>query len=188
MSDPAASVPDMDTTTFWELLELSRHETADQDERSEWLTAELAGRPPGDVADFQIHLDTAREQVDTWHLWAAAHLLCGGCSDDGFHYFQAWLIGLGHAGCTRITADPDALADVVLAADETPEWESLDYVAPEAYRLITGEPDGLDTALLARGHQVKGGPQPTGEGWDLDDPAEQARRLPRLSAAVHVTT
>lgn len=177
----------MDTTTFWELLELSRHETADQDERAEWLTAALTELPPGDVADFQVHVDTIRGRVDTWPLRGAAHLLGDGCSDDGFHYFQGWLIGLGRAAFDHVATDPDSLADLIPATDEVPEWESLDYVAPEAYHQITGDPDGLDAALLARGHQTADNPQPDGQTWDFDDHDENRRRLPRLSQALRVT-
>jgi hypothetical protein len=176
----------MDNTAFWELLEHSRHETADQDERTEWLTGRLAGLAPRDVVDFQVHVDLVRARIDTWPLWGAAYLIGDGCSDDGFHYFQGWVIGLGRDAVERAAADPDSLADVDWSSGEIPEWEELDLVAPEAYRQLTGEPEGLHEALTARGHQVRS--TTSGEDWDFDDAEETTRRLPRLSAALRVAS
>lgn len=61
--------------------------------------------------------------------------------------------------------------------DEWPEWESLNYVALEAYELV-GDED-LDTALETRGPARVCDPDPA------DDPRDQAERaalLPRLAA------
>jgi hypothetical protein len=44
----------------------------------------------------QVHLDTARRPIDTYAMWGADSLIMDGiCSDDGFWYFQPWLIGQG---------------------------------------------------------------------------------------------
>ncbi|MFC9245678.1 DUF4240 domain-containing protein [Streptomyces sp. NPDC057136] len=45
-------------------------------------------------------------------LWAAAYVINGGCSDDGFDYFRGWLIAQGREVFERTAADPDALAEV----------------------------------------------------------------------------
>jgi hypothetical protein len=104
-----------------------------------------------------------------------------------------WLIGLGRDAFERAVANPDNLASlpevVGLAGrpvddwsnDEWPRWEALSYVAWEAYEQVTGEEEGLYDAMEARGHHSPTGPHPTGEDWDVQDPAEAARRLPRLS-------
>jgi hypothetical protein len=184
----------MDETTFWDLLERSRAATEDQDDRLEWLTAELTERPPHDIADFQVLLDHIRGRADTWDHWGAAHLICGGSSDDGFFYFLAWLVGLGRDSFTRIAEDPDELATIPLVQelagvdvddwgpDDWPGWEALDYVAREAYRRLTGESDGLDAALTVRGHEPMVTPDPEGIAWEFDVKAELIGRLPRLSA------
>jgi uncharacterized protein DUF4240 len=181
----------MDEATFWALLEQSGTEP---DERVDWLTTKLAGLPPPDIADFQVLLDHVRGRADTWTHWGAAHLVLDGCSDDGFFYFLAWLVGLGRSRFTAIAADPDALADLDLVrliattdldtwpAGNLLDWEELDYAAREAFRLRTGEYHGLDAALAARGHEPLVGPDPDGDPWDFDDLPELLRRLPRLSA------
>ncbi|MFJ6199680.1 DUF4240 domain-containing protein [Micromonospora sp. NPDC092111] len=179
---------------FWALVEASATATDTPDERLAWLTDRLAGRPAADAVDFAVLLDGLRRQVDTWRHWAAALVVCGGlCSDDGFHYFQAWLVGLGRDAFARVAADPDALAEVPQvrrlagrsprdwAEDEWPDWEGLDYVADEAYERITGVVDGLDEVVEAGGIELSASPDPVDEEWDVHDRAELARRYPRLA-------
>ncbi|MFD5823916.1 DUF4240 domain-containing protein [Lentzea sp. NPDC060358] len=180
----------MDLNAFWGLVETSAAETSGQDERLEWLTAALAVMPPGEVVEFAVRLDEVRRRVDTWEHWQAADLICGGlCSDDGFFYFQAWLVGQGRAVFDAVAADPDALAEsphirflaswggVHAWADEDwPDWEGLDYVAGEA---LDGD---LETELASRGLDLLVSPAPEGEQFDFADPAGIAARLPRLGA------
>ncbi|MGN9775273.1 DUF4240 domain-containing protein [Micromonospora sp. H33] len=183
------------TDDFWALIGASATATGDPEARLAWLTDRLAERPAEDSVDFALRLDEARARADTWRLWGAASLVCAGlCSDDGFHYFQAWLVGLGRDTFERVIADPDALADVPqvrrLAGRsvddwddaEWPDWESLDYVADEAYERVTGVAEGLDDAVAAHGRVLSSSPDPADEQWDLDDPAELRHRYPRLAA------
>lgn len=182
----------MDLDGFWDLIERSAREERDLEERAEWLTGRLAGLPLEEIIGFRKHLDALHERADTWHLWGAAHLICGGASDDGFWYFQAWLVGLGRQVFERAIADPDSLADVPLVRElaerglaewddeDFADWEALDYVADDAYEEKTGEE--LDDVLDAMGHEYRLSPEPADEEWDLDDESEQERRYPRLSA------
>lgn len=172
---------------FWALIEQSAEQGGD---RAEWLIQRLVERPLDDIIDFETHLAAQRRRVDTWLMWDAANkVMDDHCSTDSFFYFQPWLVGLGRATFDRVAADPDALADVpqvrALAGrsfdewgdDEWPEWESLNYVALEAYELV-GDED-LDTALENRGLARVCDPDPA------DDPRDQAERaalLPRLAA------
>ncbi|MFI6095181.1 DUF4240 domain-containing protein [Lentzea sp. NPDC051213] len=179
----------MDLNAFWALVERSAAETSDQDERLEWLAAALAALPPADVVDFAVRLDELRRRVDTWEHWHAGWLIWDGlCSDDGFFYFQAWLVGLGRSVFESVVTSPDALADVpqiqTLASrgmsawtrDDEPDWECLDYVAVDAF-------DGdLAEVLASRGLEVLVSPDPAGAHWDFADPVEIVARLPRLGA------
>jgi Protein of unknown function (DUF4240) len=190
----------MNLDGFWELLERSRQETDNQDARLEWLTTQLAQQPTAEIVDFQICLDQARRRADTWQLWGAAYYICDSlCSGDGFHSFQAWLIGLGRETFERAVADPDSLASVpeVLRlagrptaswrGDEWPHWEALDSVAWQAYQQVTGEDDGLFDAIEARGHRLQALPHPRDERWVFEDPVEAEHRLPRLSWMFQLT-
>ena len=177
----------MDLNAFWALVERSSAQTSGQDERLEWLTAALSG---ADACEFALRLDEVRRRVDTWAHWHAADVICGGlCSDDGFFYFQSWLVGLGREVFEAVESSPDALADLphvrllasrggvhAWADDEWPDWEGLDYVAAEAF-------DGdLEAVLASRGVELLTSPAPSGEQWDFADPAEVAARIPRLGA------
>jgi hypothetical protein len=184
----------MDVDAFWELIERSRQETSDPSGRLRWLERQLAQQPTMAIVDFQVWLDRVRRRADTWDMWGAAYLLCDSlCSGDGFWYFQVWLIGLGRDAFEWAVANPDNLASLLevvgLAGrpvddwsnDEWPHWESLSYVAWEAYKQVTGEEEGLYDAMEAQGHHSPSDPDPTGERWDFEDPAKAAQRLPRLS-------
>ncbi|SES39313.1 DUF4240 domain-containing protein [Lentzea albida] len=180
----------MDLNAFWGLVESSAAGASSQDDRLERLTAALAALPAGEVVEFAVRLDEVRHRVDTWAHWHAADLICGGlCSDDGFFYFQAWLVGQGRAVFEAVASSPDALAELphvrVLASrggvhawadGDWPDWEGLDYVAAEAF-------DGdLEAELASRGLELLAWPDPVGESWDFADPAEIAARVPRLGA------
>jgi hypothetical protein len=170
----------MDLNAFWALLDRSASQTADQDARLEWLTSALASMPAAQVAGFAVRLDEVRRRVDTWQHWQAADLICGGlCSDDGFFYFQAWLVGLGRETFEAVAADPDALADVphvrhlaarggvhAWADDEWPDWEGLDYVAAEALAAAPHPIEAFSAAPRSEG-ALPG--QPVGAGVDSEE-------------------
>jgi hypothetical protein len=128
-------------------------------------------------------------------MWGAASVIMQGpCSDDGFFYFQPWLVGLGHETFQRVADSPDSLADVPqirrLAGrpgsdwsdDEWPEWELLNYVARNAYERAAGEEDGLDDALERLGLHRIGDAAPEDDPWNYDAPDQRLARLPRLTA------
>ncbi|GAA3008595.1 DUF4240 domain-containing protein [Streptosporangium longisporum] len=183
----------MDIDEFWLFLQRSRQVTSNPDERLRWLSLHLAQRPSARIIDFQILLNQVRRRSDTYDMWEAADLICGGCSTDGFWYFQAWLIGLGRDTFERVVTDPDNLAEVPevqrlaerpmgeWADDEWPGWEALSYVAVCAYAKVTGEEEGVYDAMEERGHTNQSDPEPSGLSWGLRDPEAVAQRLPRLS-------
>jgi hypothetical protein len=177
---------------FWALIDESATAVPAW-ERAEWLTERLAELSVDAVVDFETHLIAQRKRVDTWLMWGIGlHLMQGFCSNDGFFYFQPWLIGLGRQTFERVVADPDTLADLPevrslagrpvdkWADEEWPEWEALNSVALDAYERVTGE-DGLDKALEARGLELVVDPDPDDEEWDIDSADELAARFPRLA-------
>lgn len=73
-----------------------------------------------------------------------------------------------------------------VCAEDWPGWELLDYVASEAYELVTGDPYPCSEEFCAvvrarRGEHVASRGL-AGERWNVRDEAEATRRLPRLSA------
>ncbi|WP_439677298.1 DUF4240 domain-containing protein [Embleya sp. MST-111070] len=192
VSDPAGRVAIVHRDDVWNLIEEARRTGADPNERLRVLCDRLSGLPLPEIVGFQVGLDEVRRPLDTWMSWAAAARIMGGfCSDDGFWYFQPWVIGLGRDAYERVVADPDALADLpevrCLAGRpfeswsdaEWPQWEELAYVAAEAYEARTGLEDGLENALDALDIDLPADPSPPDDG--LTDTA-RARLLPKLHA------
>lgn len=147
---------------------------------------------------FQVRLDEVTDEALTWDLWAAAERIFGGwCSDDGFCYFGLWMVGIGREAFVPAVIDSDSLADTPevqrlvgrpreLWNDDWPEWESLDYVAMEAYGLLTraddDSGDAFYEAVEAEGGAVGGNRGLRGDRWDVRYEDEAMRKLPRLSA------
>lgn len=189
---PRDTAPVIATDDFWALIEASATATADPDARLAWLTDRLAGRPADDVVDFALRLDEARARADTWSMWGAALHICGGsapttASTTSRRGWSGWA-GRRSSGwsptrtrsptCRRCAGSPAGNRD--WADDEWPDWEALDYVAERAYARITGDEDGLEGALAARGRDVSMSPDPQDPEWELADPDELTRRFPRL--------
>jgi hypothetical protein len=182
----------VDVGEFWGLIERAVRDHPDVDARSDWLQAQLSACATDDILDFEAHLDDASDRAMTWLMWGAAYRILGGCSDDGFCDFRTWLMSLGRQTFERVVDDPDALAELPQVsrlagrerADWTPAewpgWEGLNYVASEAFEGVRGE--GANIYRAVEEHRAR--PRPAtlqDEDWHFDDPAETARRLPRLT-------
>ncbi|MGW4648678.1 DUF4240 domain-containing protein [Kitasatospora sp. NPDC004289] len=173
----------MEIDEFWQIVETARRQPGPVDEA---LVGELTKRSPEEVVAFQGHLDRLREAVYRWDVWAAAYLLHGGCSDDGFMDFRAGLITLGRDWYERAAASPDALADHPVVLADAPDADCDDffqegvlYAPAEAWTRLTGERDSFYRAAARPAATT---PPDMGEDFDFDDDAEMARRLPRLAA------
>lgn len=79
----------MDDTTFWAVVEAGGLvDLDDPDPKLDAVRRELTRLDPDQLRAFA---EVMVEKVDAayrWDLWGAAYLINGGCSDDGFHYFQ----------------------------------------------------------------------------------------------------
>src|SRR5262245_27112681 len=100
-----------------------------------------------ETADFVRLFDDALDGLYTWDLWGVAYLVQGGCSDDAFENFRAWVISRGRAAWELAVRDPNALGLAIDpdSSDEERECEDLLYAGQEAYEQLTGT-SGLDRA------------------------------------------
>jgi hypothetical protein len=150
----------------------------------------LARRPTEEIVSFGRHYDRVAAESHRQLLWAAAYLINGGCSDDGFDYFRGWLVTRGRRVWARAIADPDSLVDVVptnrvarLKRAWLPlECEDMISAAYSAYERATGDPEGYWVAVA--GEHGEAGSEPGDDWFDFDDDAEMRVRLPRLSKAI----
>lgn len=126
---------------------------------------------PSEIVSYQEHFDRQMISAYRWELWAAAYIIDGGCSDDGFTDFRYGLISRGREVFEAAVANPDSLAEI---SDDEFRNESFGYVANSVYESQTGE-------CLPR-RQAKQPSEPAGEDWDFDDEELCEQKLPRLWA------
>ena len=170
----------MRTDDFWAVIDRA---TADRpvspDEVATRAVAELATRDPAEIVAWDRHLGKVMVASGTEDLWAAAYLINGGCSDDGFDSFRGWLIAHGREVVARAVREPDSLAGmpaVRAAADSGAVFEAEEVlsIGARAFERATGgRLPGQDTPPSR--------PE-AAELWDFDDEEEMRRRLPRLSS------
>lgn len=146
---------------FWAIIDKARAESGGDDEALlEKVRARLKKMRPEEIVSFDVHYDALRFRAYRKELWGAAYLMNGGCSDDGFEYFRAWLISRGGKVYENALLDPDSLADVCDPESDCHELEELMGLAGEAYRSSTGKP------LPDRKREF---PELTGREWDEDE-------------------
>lgn len=157
----------MDLDQFWQIVDAA--------DTPEALHTALAALDEPDLIAFEWHHEAATSRAYHWDLWGAAYVMAGGCGDDSFDYFRAYLISRGRAVYEAALADADSLAAVDDFDSEGEEWE--DWMSPAAYAVekrtgvweFAGPPDPT---------RSPGAGEIGGEAWEEDD---LAARLPRLA-------
>jgi hypothetical protein len=150
--------------TFWELVDEARDDASNDDERFlEVLEKGLMALPPNAIEGFRECLDDVLARAYRWDLWAAAYIINGGASDDGFQYFRAWLISRGRGVFEQALADP---AGLEMFVPNDPEWlaefEEMLYLPVYVLEQKTGEEVPLPEPLETTEEIVA----PKGEPWD----------------------
>lgn len=179
----------METEQVWQAIAQARAAVMDEDEDSVDDGEAVAARlvtvleqwEPSAVAEFDRSLRELLAASYRNDLWAAAYLINGGASDDGFDYFRGWLVTQGRAVFERALADPDSLAALPAVAEAVLEGEELEsedvlVAARGAYERMTGTgiPPGAPVTVPELG--------PAGWDFDFDEEQEMRRHLPRLAA------
>ena len=168
----------MDKATFWHMIESAKVESnGDCDQQARLIEQQLAKLLPEEIQSFhQIFWQQMRLSYDN-DLWAAAYIINGGCSDDGFDYFRGWLIAQGEAALRSALQDPDTLSAYVSregADSYSYECEDMLGVAWRAYKGSTSQ------------QMPSGEPIPykiTGESWEEDElPEKYSKKFPKLWA------
>jgi len=160
----------MQIDQFWQFVDAAKAQAGDDTEaRVDALRDVLGGLGAADLQSFQDHYDRLIATSYRWDLWAAAYIINGGCSDDGFRYFRDWLISEGRLVFEAALQDPDCLAD--LPHIDPAELESFGYVALDLH-------DEKKLGTMQREFSGECG-DPAGEPWSEDAVGEL---LPRLDA------
>ncbi len=164
----------MDDAKFWTIIEAGDPEALREAQRQlDAVRERLRCLTPAELVAFHLTFNRKMDAAYHWDLWAAGYLMNGGCSDDGFAYFRAWLISQGRRVYEAALRDPDSLAEVADPQRDDNEAEDLWGIAQQIYR----EKTGADMIV-----EFRWSAKPGGEHWLGDDFDEYAKRLPRLAA------
>ncbi len=131
------------------------------------LRAELCLLSDEELTSFCRSFYRHFSEAYSWDLWAAAYIICGGCSDDGFMDFRASLIFMGHETFERAMANPETLVELGDDAEEILCCEGYQYVIQEVV-----EEKLEDMPVTAMDSET-----PSGESWQEEDLEE---RFPAL--------
>jgi len=103
---------------FWDMIDQARVNGGGHWEpQYRLLEQHLTQLPIGDIVVFGDYEKHFRNYAYRGHLWAAAYVICGGCSDDGFMDFRDFLISRGKDVYLAAIEDPNTLLDVVQVID-----------------------------------------------------------------------
>lgn len=175
---------EMSKDDFWELICEARTLCGqDADAYASWLREQLMEAGPQQAQDFHDFVHAYQDLAYQYGLWSAASIICGGCTDDGFIDFRAWLIAQGWNVYRTALNDPDSLADA--EPHGGCQFEDLTYIGSAVLEELTGQDayENIDSAaynkLVAELEQeiVYG----EGLGYPYE-PNEIAQRFPRLCA------
>ena len=79
----------MRTDDFWAVIvRATADRPASPAEVAKRAAADLATRDPEEIVAWARHLDKVMVASGTQDLWAAAYLINGGCSEEGFDAFR----------------------------------------------------------------------------------------------------
>ena len=165
----------MDQATFWRLIASSRKKArGDLDTQVNALREQLQQLAPEEIVQFDRIFRAYWARAYTWDLWAAAYLIGGGCSDDGFLDFRGWLISKGEKVYEAALKDPESLVKVVKESDGDCQYEGFQYVASQAWEQRTGK--GMNAFPDSGVWQAA---KPAGEPWS-EEGDDLQRRFPKL--------
>jgi hypothetical protein len=148
----------VDIGTFWDIIGTARASAGPERPFHDSLTDYLATLTEQDILEYYERFEKMREALYRYDLWAAAYLIGGGCSDDGFIDFRAGLIAQGRDWYQKAVASPDSLAGHPAVAgarhprcDNPLFYEEVNYAASAAFQRMSGDEHVFWDALEARG-------------------------------------
>lgn len=154
---------------FWQIIAESRRDFdpnrrgGNMNFQAKRLKELLSAMPADEVQEFarifrQLYFDAYR-----WDLWAAAYIIKGGCSDDGFMDFRYWLISMGRDVYDAAMTDPESLAEIAARPGiEGCAFEEFGSIAREVLK----EKEVPEPALPSGYSPPE---DPAGDPWEEDD-------------------
>ena len=150
----------MDAELFWSLIANAISKSDGSiDIFNGHIVNQLQDYKATEIKRFQNTLLDKMEAINHWDLWALAYISQGGCSDDSFLYFCAWIISQGEDTYKLALTDVHDLMPLV-PSDKLVWNEGLLYAANEAYEIRSS---GKEMSIKERKETP-----PKGEEWQED--------------------
>ncbi|GEP43412.1 DUF4240 domain-containing protein [Brevifollis gellanilyticus] len=164
---------------FWQIIDwnvsLQPPGKAEVDTRK--IEDHLTTLPYECIVWFQAWMEKAHARASTRRIAGAAWLVNGGCSDDSFEDFVAWLISKGSQAYYSVLRDAESLVEV--GYDEDPDFLRHSYQAAERIgRTLDGVELDLELFEMADPDLRDPGAEPSED--DFDDSEALAACYPRL--------
>lgn len=125
----------MTEADFWRLIDASRQDfdpkrrDGNMDLQEKRLETLLSALSVDDVHGFERVYRAKYGEAYRWDLWGAAYIIGGGCSDDSFMDFRAWLVSMGQAVFDAAMANPESLVEAAaMPGVESSFFEGFGYV------------------------------------------------------------
>jgi len=122
---------------FWRLTEKTRPRDNNTRQHAQILTETLALLDPSEILSFASHSYQFHLEAYRCDLWSAIYEIDGGCGDDSFMDFRAWLIAQGQDVFETVLADPEYLGEI-MGRGCFMFCEPFGSVAERAYHQRTG--------------------------------------------------
>jgi hypothetical protein len=172
----------MPSDRFWELIGRTTEYQADPEQQLEALRHVLRQLTVAEIEAFERAFHQQQRRAYSWDLWGAGYVMNGGASDDGFEYFQRWLVSKGRTVFEAALADPDSLAETTAADSQGDyEFEPFAYVAADIWKEKTGIDPLTDPQRRFPFTSAPPAAAPSGTPFE-EDADYLAKRYPRLWA------
>jgi hypothetical protein len=137
---PVSDLRRMDEGVFWELISRARSEGPTTPEQLAVLGELLRTFKAADIKRFGSLYARNMRKLYHWNVWALAYAARGGCSDDAFEEFRAWLILQGDPGLLDLAVKNPARAALHVPADPELPDGACAWMIQEAHLQRTGAP------------------------------------------------
>lgn len=128
----------IDESVFWQIIEQLQTYDSTEEKCTELVTI-LESFSAADIKRFEKILSEKMELANHFDIWALAYLAQGGCSDDAFEAFRAWLILQGKSVFDLTIRDVNEASALIPAGLES-QAEQLSGCAAIAFENRSGLP------------------------------------------------
>lgn len=160
----------MDEDGFWEILATTSGHSNGTQQACRSLIRELERFDCGAIRAFHRIYGQQMRNLYHWNVWALAFAARGGCSDDAFHEFRAFIILQGKRELLEIAINAPDLAAMEIPKDPELPGGGLFHCISAAHYTRCGKALSAVKTAAAR---------PLGKSWSEADFAE---RFPLLAA------